>query len=124
MSQNVKTVKFGFIGGNSRTSKEVEWPLRIVAKSIRMYLDNAGTAAGIFQSLLPELNELRAKEGKAELTELPMSYTKHAASLHYGMRQRFLAKLEKKDVAALALAEEFDLKFAPVAPVEEPAIAE
>lgn len=112
MSQNVKpVVKFAFVGATGKSNKKIDWPLRIVAKSIRMYLDGAGSAQAIFQSLLPEMNELLQEQGKAPV-ELPPSYTnKHAASVHYGMRERFLAKLAKKNEEALALAEEFGLEF-------------
>lgn len=105
------TMKLRFVGASHAGSK-IDWPLRIVAKSIRMQLDKQDESIqDIFQKLLVELNDIRREKGQSEVTELPKSYTnKNASSLHYGMRMRFLEKIANKNVEALTLAAEFHLE--------------
>lgn len=107
-----QNTKFVFVGQATRTGTKIDWPLRIVAKSIRLWLDGVGSAQTIFQALLPELNDIRAENGQEAVDELPKSYTnKNAASLHYNMRQRFLGKLASGDKNVEALAEEFGIRI-------------
>lgn len=97
MSQS-DTPKFQFVGASEGTSTDrISWPLEAQAIVIRNNVVGGLGASAAFANGVQEYNDLLDSgelQGDRLPEELPPSYTnKNAGSVLYGMKQRFLKRV-------------------------------
>jgi hypothetical protein len=100
------STKFTFPAGASR-GQSVSLSQDNQALIIKGKLDGRG-AKDLFAEAITRHNAERAEKG-LPAQEAPESYSKHAASLMYGLMQRFAQRLGKGDAETKAAAEKVGL---------------
>jgi hypothetical protein len=106
--------QFKFVGqSEAGTSTKVRWPILAQGLVIQANISGA-TGASAFQAGVARYNEL-ADDGEVEgrmpeFSALPESYrNKNAGSVLYGMKKRFLARVNKHDAETVRVAEELGI---------------
>lgn len=110
--------KFQFVGStDSETTEKISWPVEAQAIIIRNKIVGKLSATAAFEAGVQEYNGLVESgeiEGELLPTELPESYTnKNAGSVLYGMKDRFLKRVNNPSARnhqeTLAAAQQFGL---------------
>jgi hypothetical protein len=95
------------------STKKVSWPIEVQAIIIRNNVIGGLSASAAFEAGVQEYNDLVESgevEGTMMPTELPQSYTnKNAGSVLYGLKQRFLKRVNKGDPVTREAAERFGI---------------
>lgn len=115
---NTNTPQFTFVGSTeSETTEKITWPVEAQAIVIRNKVIGGLSASASFEAGVAEYNELVASgeiKGEAMPTELPESYgNKNAGSVLYGLKQRFLKRVNdasaRNHTETLAAAQQFGI---------------
>lgn len=120
MSKPDKAPQFQFVGSTeSDVTEKIVWPIEAQAIVIRNKVVNGLASTAAFEAGVAEYNELVEAgeiEGVTEpmTTELPASYSnKNAGSVLYGLKQRFLKRVNslsaRNHAESLAAAERFGI---------------
>ena len=99
------TVKFGFVGQEERVGRKgISLSKVNEATIIKGWLDQTATAKDLYAAAIIRHNAERAAKG-LEAQVAPDSYINHPASLLYGMKDRFMARMHKGDKATCEAAQ-------------------
>jgi hypothetical protein len=111
--------QFQFVGGSSTASSKISWAPLAQALVIRASVVDGLSPTDAFARGIEEFNA-QADEAERMPTALPASYTnKNAGSILYGLKQRFLKKVNDESARGHAEAREAAIQVGIIEPTDE-----